>query len=68
MSRRIQSLEWRLLAKHLGNVSKDQVGRVMRKHDLHLERRQSWCVSTDPSSIARLPRFTTRSAGTCTKN
>ena len=22
--------------------------RVMRKHDLHLERRQSWCVSTDP--------------------
>jgi hypothetical protein len=20
----------------------------MRKHDLHLERRQSWCVSTDP--------------------
>jgi len=38
----------RLLAKHLGNVSKDQVWRVMRKHDLHLERRQSWCVSTDP--------------------
>ena len=21
---------------------------VMRKHDLHLDRRQSWCVSTDP--------------------
>ena len=38
----------RLLAEHLGNVSKDQVWRVMRKHDLHLERRQSWCVSTDP--------------------
>src|ERR1700720_2255762 len=38
----------RLLAKHLGDVSKDQVWRVMRKHDLHLERRQSWCVSTDP--------------------
>ena len=38
----------RLLAKHLGNVSKDQVWRIMRKHDLHLERRQSWCVSTDP--------------------
>jgi len=38
----------RLLAEHLGDVSKDQVWRVMRKHDLHLERRQSWCVSTDP--------------------
>jgi transposase len=38
----------RLLAEHLGNVSKDQVWRVMRKHNLHLERRQSWCVSTDP--------------------
>ena len=38
----------RLLAEHLGDVSKDQVWRVMRKHDLHLERRQSWRVSTDP--------------------
>src|SRR5215475_2807940 len=38
----------RLLAEHLGDVSKDQVWRVMRKHDLHLQRRQSWCVSTDP--------------------
>ena len=38
----------RLLAEHLGQVSKDQVWRVMRKHDLHLQRRQSWCVSTDP--------------------
>src|SRR5438132_3122465 len=35
----------RLLAEHLGQVSQHQ---VMRKHDLHLERRQSWCVSTDP--------------------
>jgi len=38
----------RLLAQHLGEVSQHQVWRVMRKHDLHLERRQSWCVSTDP--------------------
>ena len=38
----------RLLAEHLGNVSKDQVWRVMRKRHLHLDRRQSWCVSTDP--------------------
>ena len=38
----------RLLAEHLGNVSQHPVWRVMRKHDLHLERRQSWCLSTDP--------------------
>jgi transposase len=38
----------RLLAQHLGDVSKDQVWRVMRKHHIQLERRKSWCVSTDP--------------------
>jgi transposase len=38
----------RLVAAALGNVSDDAVWRVMRKHDLHLDRRQSWCVSTDP--------------------
>ena len=38
----------RLLAQRLGDVSQHQVWRVMRKHNLHLERRQSWCVSTDP--------------------
>jgi len=37
----------RLLSEQLGDVSRHQVWRVMRKHDLHLERRQSWCVSTD---------------------
>jgi hypothetical protein len=37
-----------LVAEALGNVSDDAVWRVMRKHDLHLDRRQSWCVSTDP--------------------
>jgi transposase len=36
------------LAEHLGDVSKEQVWRVMRKHDIQLERRKSWCVSTDP--------------------
>lgn len=36
-----------LLATHLGDVSKDQVWRVMRRHHLHLDRRQSWCISTD---------------------
>src|SRR5271169_4899045 len=38
----------RLVAESLGDVSDDAVWRVMRKHDLHLDRRQSWCVSTDP--------------------
>jgi len=38
----------RLLAQCLGDVCQHQVWRVMRKHNLHLERRQSWCVSTDP--------------------
>jgi len=38
----------RLIAEALGDVSDDAVWRVMRKHDLHLDRRQSWCVSTDP--------------------
>ena len=45
-----RSMRWngRLLAQGLGDVSQHQVWRVMRKHNLHLERRQSWCVSTDP--------------------
>jgi transposase len=37
-----------LLAARLQDISDDQVWRVMRKHRLHLQRRQSWCVSTDP--------------------
>ncbi|MEK7995643.1 MAG: IS630 family transposase, partial [Planctomycetota bacterium] len=37
-----------LVAKALGDVSKHQVWRVLRKHDIHLQRRRSWCVSTDP--------------------
>jgi hypothetical protein len=43
-----KSLTKGLVAEALGNVSDDAVWRVMRKHDLHLDRRQSWCVSTDP--------------------
>ena len=38
----------KLLAKSLGDVSDDQVWRVLRKHGIHLQRRHSWCVSTDP--------------------
>jgi hypothetical protein len=38
----------RLVAAALGDVSDDAVWRVMLEHDLHLDPRQSWGVSTDP--------------------
>lgn len=38
----------RLVAKELGDVSKDQVWRILRQHKIHLQRRHSWCLSTDP--------------------
>jgi transposase len=38
----------RLLAHALKDVSDDQVWRVLRKHKIQLQRRRSWCVSTDP--------------------
>jgi transposase len=38
----------RLLAEKLGDISADQVWRVLRKHDIQLQRRRSWCISTDP--------------------
>jgi transposase len=37
-----------LLAASLKDVSDDQIWRVLRKHGISLERRRSWCVSTDP--------------------
>jgi transposase len=37
-----------LLAKSLGDVSADYIWRIMRRHGIHLQRRHSWCVSTDP--------------------
>ena len=43
----------RLLAEALGNVSKDQVWRVLRERQISLERRHSWCVSTDPEFTAK---------------
>ncbi len=36
------------LAKALGDVSDDQVWRILRRHGISLARRRSWCVSTDP--------------------
>ena len=38
----------RLLAVALGDVSDDQVWRVLRKHNIQLQRRRRWCISTDP--------------------
>jgi transposase len=37
-----------LLATALKDISDDQIWRVLRKHGISLERRHSWCVSTDP--------------------
>ena len=38
----------KLLAKALGDVSPYHIWRVLRRHGIHLQRRRSWCVSTDP--------------------
>src|SRR6185312_15759160 len=37
-----------LLAAALKDISDDQIWRVLRRHGISLERRHSWCVSTDP--------------------
>lgn len=37
-----------LVANHLGDVSADQVWRVLKRFGIHLQRRHSWCISTDP--------------------
>lgn len=38
-----------LLARALGEISEDQVWRVLRRHGISLRRRRSWCISTDPA-------------------
>ncbi len=37
-----------LLSEALGDVSKHYVWRVLRRRSIHLRRRRSWCISTDP--------------------
>ncbi len=37
-----------LLAQSLGDVSPYHIWRVLKRHGIHLQRRRSWCVSTDP--------------------
>lgn len=41
------------LAEALGDVSADEVWRVLRKHGISLQRRRSWCISTDPEFAAK---------------
>jgi transposase len=41
------------VARTLGDVSKHQVWRVLRKHKISLERRRSWCISTDPNFVPK---------------
>jgi transposase len=38
----------KLLAQALGDVSSHHVWRVLRRRGIYLQRRRSWCVSTDP--------------------
>jgi transposase len=43
----------RLVAQALGNVSKHQVWRVLRDKGVSLQRRRSWCISTDPAFASK---------------
>ena len=38
----------RLLSQAVAGISKHQVWRILRPHDICLERRRSWCIGTDP--------------------
>ena len=38
----------KLLAQALTDIPPDQVWRVLRRHGIQLQRRRSWCISTDP--------------------
>ena len=42
-----------LVAKALGDVSVDQVWRVLRTRGIQLQRRRSWCISTDPEFVRK---------------
>jgi len=42
-----------LVARALGDVSKHQVWRVLRRQGIHLQRRRSWCISTDPQFASK---------------
>lgn len=37
-----------LLKKELGNISSDYIWALLRRYKIQLQRKRSWCVSTDP--------------------
>ncbi len=43
----------RLVAEALGDVSADRVWRVLRRQGISLQRRRSFCVSTDPEFVPK---------------
>jgi len=43
----------RLIAERLGDVSDDFVWKTLRRYGVQLQRRRSWCVSTDPEFAAK---------------
>lgn len=43
----------KLVAERLGDVSQHHVWRVLKYHGIHLQRRRSWCISTDPEFTAK---------------
>lgn len=43
----------RLVSERLKDVSPSQVWRVLRAYQIQLERRRSWCVSTDPEFVPK---------------
>jgi transposase len=45
------------LAEKLGDVSKAQVWRVLRRRDICLQRGRSWCISTDPDLAPKPPMW-----------
>jgi len=42
-----------LVSAALGDVPKHQVWLVLRQHGIQLQRRRSWCISTDPEFAAK---------------
>ena len=40
-------------SRRQGGVSRDKVWHVLRRRGIHLQRRRSWCVSTDPQFAAK---------------
>lgn len=42
-----------LVSERLGDVGERQVWRILQRHGIHLQRRRTWCVSTDPEFAAK---------------